>query len=87
MLVNVYQFIILEIATPLAIVAITVGGIMLLISAGSPNLAGLGKKILYAAIIGLALVFCSWLIIDFVLTTLGMTSGSWASLNLSCSGS
>jgi len=45
---------------------------------------GLGKKILFTAIIGLVLVWCSWLIIDFILTTLGMSSGSWANLNLNC---
>ncbi|MCX6721835.1 MAG: hypothetical protein NTY04_01410, partial [Candidatus Staskawiczbacteria bacterium] len=76
---NIYQFIILGIATPLAIIAITIGGIILLLSAGNPNLAGLGKKILYAAIIGLALVFCSWVIINSILTILGYT-GTWSTL-------
>ena len=76
---NIYNFIVIQIATPLAVVALIVGGIMLMVSAGNPNLAGLGKKILYSAIIGLVLVFCSWLIIDFILKTLGY-SGSWSTL-------
>jgi len=74
---NIYHFIVIQIATPLAIIALIVGGIMLMLSAGNPNLAGLGKKILYSAIIGLALVFCSWLIIDFILKAIGYT-GNWS---------
>ena len=57
----------MDIATPLAVVSISIGGIMILISGGNPNLAGTGKKILYSALIGLALVFCSYLIINSIL--------------------
>ncbi len=84
MLAKIYDFIVKMIATPLAVIALTVGGIMILISAGNPNLAGTGKKILYAGIIGLVLVFCSWLIINFILcTVLGYSSGgscNWSSI-------
>ena len=87
MLVNVYSFIVLQIATPLAIIAIIVGGILMMLSAGNPNLMSKGKTILYAAIIGLFLVFGSWLIIDFVLNLIGYSNASsWSSLNLNCSG-
>jgi len=79
MLGNIYHFIVFDIATPLAVIALTVGGIMMMISAGSPDLMGKGKKILYAAIIGLALVWGSWLIIDFILKAIGFT-GNWSSM-------
>ena len=79
MLVNIYNFIVLQIATPLAVIAIVIGAILMMISAGNPDLMGKGKKILYAAIIGLVLVFCSWLIINFIMTTLGYT-GNWSSI-------
>jgi len=68
---KIYNFIVKDIATPLAVLAITIGGILMLISAGNPNLLSLGKKIMYAAIIGLVLVWCSYLIINFILTTIG----------------
>jgi hypothetical protein len=71
MLVNIYQWVVWWLATPLAVLMLTIGGIMILISAGNPNLVGLGKKILWVSIIGLVLVFCSWLIIDFIMSTLG----------------
>ena len=73
MLGSIYSFLVLEIATPLAVVALTIGGIIMMISAGNPNLMSLGKKIFYAAIIGLALAFCSYLIIKFVLGAVGYT--------------
>lgn len=85
MLVNIYKFIVFDIATPLAIIALIVGGVFMMISAGNPNLMGTGKKILYAAIIGLFLVFASYLIIDFILNTIGYTQ-DWSSLELNCSG-
>ena len=77
MLTNIYDFIVWWIAAPLAILALTIGGIFILISAGNPNLQGTGKKIVYAAIIGLVLVFCSWIIIDFILKAVGY-AGNWS---------
>ena len=65
------------IATPLAVIALTIGGIFMLISAGNPNLFNTGKKIVYAAIIGLVLVFCSWLIVNTILSIIGY-QGNWS---------
>ncbi|MCX6721478.1 MAG: hypothetical protein NT026_02675 [Candidatus Staskawiczbacteria bacterium] len=79
MLVKIYNFLVLDIATPLAIIALIVGAIFMLVSAGNPNLHGTGKKIIYAAIIGLALVFCSYLIINFILVDMLGFKGNWAS--------
>ncbi len=75
MLARIYSFIVWYIATPLAVLALSIGAIFMLAGAGNPNLFATGKKILYAAIIGLVLVFCSWLIIDFILTAIGYNMG------------
>jgi len=88
MLSNVYSFIVWEIATPLAIIALTIGGIIMMMSAGNPNLLGMGKKIFYSAVIGLVLVFCSYLIINFIVATLagcpdsGLPICNWSSLSI-----
>ena len=79
MLANIYGFIVKMIATPLAVIALTVGGIFMLISAGNPALMTKGKEILKWAIIGLALTWGSWLIIDFVLKAIGYT-GNWSTI-------
>ena len=75
MLGGIYSFLVLKIATPLAVLAVIIGGVLMMISAGNPNLEGLGKKILYSAIIGLVLAFCSYLIIDTILKAVGFSGG------------
>lgn len=71
MLGKIYDFIVKDIATPLAVIAVAVGGILMMISAGNPNLMSIGKKVFWSAIIGLALVFCSYLIIKFIINAMG----------------
>ena len=66
LLVRIYHFIWADIAAPLAVLAVIIGGVLLIVSAGNPGLFELGKKILYAAVIGLFLTGGSWLIIDFI---------------------
>ena len=68
---DIYTFIVNNIATPLAVIALIIGGVLLLISAGNPAMAGAGKKVLWAAIIGLALVFGAKAIIEFVKVLVG----------------
>ena len=80
MLGRIYDFIVKDIASPLAIIALTIGGILMMISAGNPNLMATGKKVLYSAIIGLFLVWGSWVIINFILKTLLGYSGDWSSI-------
>ena len=89
-LLYVYNFIVLDIATPLAVLALTIGGVFILISAGNPTLMSKGKTILYAAIIGLVLVFGSFLIIDFILNDVlgySMNGAVWYAPEISCAGS
>jgi len=73
MLGRIYTFIIEDIATPLAVVAVMIGGVLILISAGNANLLGIGKKVFWSAIIGMILAWCSWLIINTVLTAMGVS--------------
>jgi len=73
MLGKIYDFIVGRIATPLAILALVVGGIILMASAGDPKAAGLGKTMIWSAIIGLLLALSSKLIINFVLNAIGAT--------------
>jgi len=76
MLLNIYNFLTTMIATPLAIIALIVGGIFMMASAGNPSTFGKGKEIITWAIIGLFLVWGSYLIINLILTTIGY-GGTW----------
>ena len=73
MLARIFNFIVWYIATPLAILSLTIGGVMILISAGNPQWLQTGKETIKWAIVGLVLVFCSWLIVNFILGALGYT--------------
>lgn len=76
MLNNIYSFIVFAVATPLAILMLTIGGVMIMVSAGDPKWLQTGKNILWVTTIGLVLVFCSWLVVNFILGALGY-QGAW----------
>jgi len=73
MLTDILNFLVNTIAAPLAILAITIGAILMMTSAGDPNRMSMGKKVLYAAIIGLALAFGTKAIINFILDAVQYT--------------
>jgi hypothetical protein len=60
----------LGIVGSLSLIMFIYGGVMFLISAGSSDSVAKAKKIIIAAVIGLVIVFSSWLLIGFVLRTL-----------------
>ena len=60
-----------QITVVLATLFLTIGGIVLLVSAGNPELKNLGKRIIIGTVIGMALIYCSWLLVDFILKALG----------------
>lgn len=70
MIGRIYNFIVWDIATLLATLALLIGGIIMIISAGSPGLATLGRRILFVTIIGIVLVFGAWLIVNTILVAL-----------------
>lgn len=63
---------ILGIVGSLALIMFIYGGFLFLISAGSSEKISEAQKIITAAVIGLFIVFASYLIIKFVLQSLGL---------------
>jgi len=57
----------------LALIMFVYGGILFLISSGGSEKISQAKKIILAAVIGLIIVFTSYLIIKFVMGTMGLT--------------
>lgn len=64
---------ILGIVGSLTLVMFIYAGFTMLISAGNAQKVSQAKNILTAAVVGLAIVFCSYLIIKFVLFALGIS--------------
>lgn len=71
LILNLYNFAIWKISVPLASLLVVVGGVMLLVSGGNPRLAGRARTILWGAVIGIALVFGAWVIINTILVAIG----------------
>ena len=64
--------IILGVVGSLALLAFVIGGVMFLISAGSSERVTQAKQIILGAVIGLVIVFTSFMIIKFVYEAMGL---------------
>lgn len=76
--------IILALVGSLSLFAFIYGGIMWLLSAGDAEKVMTGKRAIIGAVIGLAIVFTSFMIIQLVFSALGITAaegGKWAISN------
>lgn len=72
---------ILGLVGSLALLAFVAGGLMWLLSAGNAELVARGKQAIIGAVVGLAIVFTSFMIIQLVYTALGIdraAGGAWA---------
>jgi hypothetical protein len=73
---NIYNLL-LSLLIIVALLMITIGGVMYIISAGNPNLRSIAKKILVRTLTGFAIFLLSWLI---VYTTLVFISANQSQL-------
>lgn len=71
MAINISKWI-LGIVGSLTLLMFVYGGITFLLSAGASDKVAKAKKIIVAAVVGLAIVFGSWLIINFVFRAMGL---------------
>lgn len=67
--INISKYI-LGIVGSLTLLMFVVGGVQFMVSAGSTEAVSKAKKTIVAAIVGLLIVFSSWLIISFVIKSL-----------------
>jgi formate hydrogenlyase subunit 3/multisubunit Na+/H+ antiporter MnhD subunit len=57
----------IKLVSSLAVLAIVIGGILILTARGSVNQATIGKKLIHYAIIGVVIALASWTIINLVI--------------------
>ena len=70
---------ILKVVGSLALLAFVAGGMMWMLSAGNPEWVTRGKQTIIGAVIGLAIVFTSYMIIQLVYSSLGI---NWVQYNM-----
>lgn len=83
---NVYYFILVDLTPPAAVILFIYGGIMYLTSGGSDDRLKNAKKIFLSTIIGLLIIYGSWLIVNTVVIVLGgnidgFTAETWYSFD------
>lgn len=71
--INIVYFLISIAIFIIAPISLVVGGIMIMFAGANPGMLEQGKKVLTGAVIGLAIVLCSYLIVATVLKVLGVT--------------
>ncbi|MEI7891162.1 MAG: pilin [bacterium] len=85
---NIIQYL-MKIAVGVALLAMTIGGVMYVISAGDGNMTGMAKKAITNAAIGFVIIFAAYLIINTLINYIGTKPGmginitSWG--NFTCS--
>jgi hypothetical protein len=75
--VNIFIFLRDKIAFPIAVLFILYGGVLMIFAGGSKSQIENGKKILFAALIGFAIVLAVSLILNSVLMVLSKEKGGW----------
>ncbi|HEY4498356.1 MAG TPA: pilin [Candidatus Paceibacterota bacterium] len=73
---NIFNFLI-DAAFILAVLFIMIGGAMMLVSGGSPNLLARGKKTITTAVVGLVIVLVAWVLVNTLITSFTDCTGQW----------
>jgi hypothetical protein len=68
---KVVNFLIFKIGVPAAAIAIMIGGWLIVTAGGNESKISNGKKIVWAAVIGLVIVLGAWLIVKTIIEYLG----------------
>jgi hypothetical protein len=69
---NIIKFLMFDIVPPVAVLMLVVGGIMYFFGGSNPELLSQAKGIIKSVAIGLAIIFCSWIIINTILAETGI---------------
>lgn len=64
----------MSVSVSIAMLSVLVGGVLYIFAGAYPSTVNWAKKILKDAIIGMALIFGAWLIINIILTGIGFTT-------------
>jgi len=85
---NIINFIVFTLTPPTAFVMIMASG-LILIFGGSESARTMGKKMFTSVIIGLVIIYTSWVIVNTIMYEVGrgvgaQVQGNWYSWNLGC---
>jgi hypothetical protein len=67
---NLINFVIFGLSVPIAALLFVVAGVYLLTAGGNESRVGKAREVFTQTLIGLLIIFCSWLIVDTLVKTL-----------------
>ncbi len=67
---NIVNFISFNLAIPVAVLLFMAAGVIFLTSGGSEQKVALARSIFTNTVIGLVIIFCSWLLVDTLIKTI-----------------
>ena len=65
---NVVQFALFNIAIPVAVIVVVIGGVMIMTSGGNESKIARGKQMVTGTFVGLLIAFGAWLIVETVIS-------------------
>lgn len=78
---NIIQWVLTIFVPVVAPIFFVIGGLYLLVARGNPETYGKGKTVLTATVIGLIITYAAWVLLNTVLTSLGVAQwtglGTW----------
>lgn len=83
---NIVEFIMFQLAPVIAVLMIVIGGVLLFFAEARPGMLIKAKQIFTSTAIGLIIIFSAWIIVNTILTKIGIVSSpsllQW--YNISC---
>jgi type IV secretory pathway VirB2 component (pilin) len=76
---KIFDFIFVDLIPPVAVLAVIVAGVYFFAVAGNPQNQLKAKSVLTSVVIGLLIIYGSWLIINLFLSTIGLSEGEFGS--------
>ena len=69
---NIIQFVMIKIVPFVAVAMLVFGGVMFFFAGANPNALQTAKGIITSVVIGLVIIFCAWVIVNTVITKIGI---------------
>lgn len=69
---NIIKFVMTRIVPVIAVLMLVIGGVFFFFAGASPNALNTAKGIITSVVIGLVIIFCAWVIVNTVITKIGI---------------
>lgn len=72
MINNIIRFVMIILVPAIAVLMLVVGGIMFFFGGAKPDMLIRAKGVITSVVIGLVIIFCSWVIVNTIITKIGI---------------